>query len=59
MTQLTDDYIHIQMTSNSEWEMKVFSLAEGDYLIGLITTACGPVCIVRFRFMIQIGKSYL
>ncbi|MCK9180125.1 MAG: DUF3256 family protein [Bacteroides sp.] len=50
MTQLTDDYIHIQMTSNSEWEMKVFSLAEGDYLIGLITTACGPVCDSQIQF---------
>lgn len=44
MTQLTDDYIHMQMTLTSEWEMKLFPLTEGDYLIGIVKTSCAPAC---------------
>lgn len=49
MTQLSADYIHIQMTQSTEWEMKLFPYGE-DYLIGVITTACAPVCDSKIQF---------
>lgn len=50
MTQLSDDYIHIQMTLTSEWEMKLFPLSEGDYLISIIKTSCAPACDSQIQF---------
>lgn len=44
MTHLSDDYIHMQMTLTSEWEMKLFPLTEGGYLIGIVKTSCAPAC---------------
>lgn len=49
MTKLSDDYIHIQMTEGSEWEMKLFPYKE-NYIIGIITTACAPICDSRIQF---------
>ncbi|NLZ72717.1 MAG: DUF3256 family protein [Bacteroidales bacterium] len=49
MTKLSDDYIHIQMTENTEWVMKLFPYND-NYIIGVIITACAPVCDSRIRF---------
>ncbi len=49
MTELSDDYIHIQMTESTEWVMKLFPYKD-NYIIGIIITACAPVCDSRIQF---------
>lgn len=50
MTDLTEDYVRIQMTENSVWEMKRFSTADSTNVICVVSTACAPVCDSAVRF---------
>ena len=56
MTHLTPDYIAIDMTARSTWQMKVLPLATADssataqQVICTISTACGTACDSRIRF---------
>jgi hypothetical protein len=49
MTVLSVDYIRIQMTEQSDWQMKVL-LQGKDTLIAVVTTACAPVCDSSIHF---------
>lgn len=44
MTRLTDDFIEVKMSSESTFQMKVLSKADGSPLICTVSTVCGPVC---------------
>ncbi|MCD7900076.1 MAG: DUF3256 family protein [Bacteroides sp.] len=50
MTDLTSDYIRIQMTPQSSWEMKVLSLNDSTKIISTITVVCAPVCDSQVQF---------
>jgi hypothetical protein len=44
MTDLTDDYIRIQLTGHSTWEMKALPAGDSTKVICVVSTVCGPVC---------------
>lgn len=50
MTELSSDYLRIQMTANSTWEMKVLSLNDEEKVICVISTVCAPVCDSNIKF---------
>lgn len=50
MTELSADYLHIQVTPHSSWEMKVLSVNETDNVICTISTVCAPICDSSIEF---------
>ena len=50
MTDLTSDYIRIQMTSRSTWEMKALSVNDSTKIICTVSTTCAPVCDSEVHF---------
>ncbi|KAA6317243.1 hypothetical protein EZS27_032570 [termite gut metagenome] len=50
MTDLTPDYIRIQMTPQSTWQMKLLAANDTTKVICAISTACAPVCDSYIRF---------
>lgn len=44
MTELTPDYIHLQMTPQSSWQMKLLATNDSTKLICTVSTACAPAC---------------
>lgn len=50
MTGLSPDYIRMQMTSQSTWQMKLLSLNDTIKIICTLSTACAPVCDSDIRF---------
>jgi hypothetical protein len=44
MTDLTSDYIRLQVTSQSAWQMKVLALSDTTKVICTVSTACASVC---------------
>lgn len=50
MTALTDDYISMQMSSKSTWQMKLLSLNDSLQVISTISTVCAPACDSDIRF---------
>lgn len=50
MTDLTADYIHLQMSERSEWAMKVLVVNDSTKVICVISTACAPACDSNIRF---------
>lgn len=50
MTDLTADYIRIQLTTESSWEMKVLSLNDTTKIICTVSTVCAPACDSRILF---------
>ncbi|KAA6325777.1 hypothetical protein EZS27_025045 [termite gut metagenome] len=50
MTDLTPDYIRIQMTPQSTWQMKLLAVNDTTKVICAISTACAPVCDSHIRF---------
>ncbi|KAA6317660.1 hypothetical protein EZS27_032219 [termite gut metagenome] len=50
MTDLTSDYIRLQVTSQSAWQMKVLALSDTTKVICTVSTACAPVCDSYIRF---------
>jgi len=50
MTHLTPDYIRIQMSEKSTWEMKLLAVNDSIKVIGIINTACAPVCDSDLQF---------
>lgn len=50
MTDLTADYIRIQMTSRSTWEMKALSINDSTKVICTVSTTCAPVCDSEVHF---------
>lgn len=50
MTDLTEDYARIRMTSRSTWEMKLLPLNDSTKVICVVSTVCAPVCDSDVRF---------
>lgn len=50
MTDLTDDYIRMQLTPETTWQMKVLALNDSTRVICSVSTACGPACDSSIRF---------
>lgn len=44
MTRLSSDYICVQMTPQSSWQMKLLSVNDSTQVICTISTACAPAC---------------
>lgn len=59
MTELTDSYIKIQMSEESNWQMKLLPLQNDSVIICIITTACAPVCDSHIRFFTLEWKELL
>lgn len=50
MTDLTNDYINIQMTEASTWQMKLLPANDSTKVICIVSTACAPACDSNIRF---------
>lgn len=50
MTDLSKDYIRMQMTPLTTWQMKVLALNDSTSVICTIHTACAPACDSSVRF---------
>lgn len=50
MTALTSDYIHIRMTPQSTWEMKLLPLTDSTKVVCAVSTVCAPACDSHIRF---------
>lgn len=50
MTALTPDYIHIRMTPQSTWEMKLLPLTDSTKVVCAVSTVCAPACDSHIRF---------
>lgn len=50
MTVLTDDYISINTSPQSTWQMKLLPLGGNRRLICTVSTVCGSACDSRIRF---------
>ncbi len=50
MTELTADYIRIQTTEQSSWQMKLLPLNDSTKVICVVQTACAPACDSHFKF---------
>ena len=44
MTELAPDYIRIQMTPQSSWQMKLLATNDSTKVICTVSTACAPAC---------------
>ena len=50
MTDLSKDYIRMQMTPQSSWQMKVLALNDTTNVICTVSTTCAPACDSDIRF---------
>lgn len=50
MTHMTKDYIRLQLTPQSDWQMKVLPLSNGGSVLCAVFTSCAPVCDSRVEF---------
>ncbi len=50
MTVLTDDYISINISRQSTWQMKLLPLGNNRRLICTVSTVCGDACDSRISF---------
>ena len=50
MTDLSKDYIRMQMSSQSTRQMKVLALNDSTNVICTVSTACAPACDSSIRF---------
>ena len=50
MTQLGKDYIHMQMSPQTTWQMKLLALNDSTNIICTVSTACAPACDSRLSF---------
>jgi hypothetical protein len=50
MTDLSPDYIRLQLTSHNTWQMKVLAVDSTTKVICTVATACAPVCDSYIRF---------
>ena len=50
MTELTPDYIRVQVTPQSTWQMKLLSVNDSTRLICTVSTVCAPACDSSIRF---------
>ena len=59
MTELSKDYIRMQMSPQTVWQMKVLALNDTTNVICTISTACAPVCDSHIRFYTTDWKPLL
>ncbi len=50
MTDLGKDYIRMQMSAQSTWQMKVLALNDSTNVICTVSTACAPACDSSIHF---------
>ena len=50
MTDLSKDYIRMQMTPQSSWQMKMLALNDTTHVICVVNTVCAPACDSDIRF---------
>lgn len=50
MTVLTDDYMHINVSAKSSWQMKALPMNDSIQVICTISTVCAPACDSYIRF---------
>lgn len=50
MTKLTDDYIAMNFSPQSRWQMKLLALNDSTQIICAVTTVCAPACDSHIRF---------
>ncbi len=50
MTHLTSDYVRLQLTPQSDWQMKVLPMNNGESVLCTVFTSCAPVCDSRVEF---------
>ncbi len=50
MTELGKDYIRMQMSPQTTWQMKVLALNDTTNVICTVSTACAPACDSSIRF---------
>lgn len=50
MTALSSDYISMQVTPQSYWQMKLLATSDTTKLICVVSTACAPACDSSVRF---------
>ena len=57
MTDLSKDYIRMQMSPQTTWQMKLLALNDTTNIICTISTACAPACDSRqFTFILPTGN---
>lgn len=50
MTELGPDYIRMQMSAQSTWQMKLLPVNDSTKVVCVVTTACAPVCDSDIKF---------
>lgn len=50
MTELAPDYIRMQMSPQSSWQMKLLPVNDSTTVICTVSTACAPACDSHIRF---------
>lgn len=50
MTELSPDYIHVNMTPQSSWQMKLLSVNDSTKVVCVVSTVCAPACDSHVKF---------
>lgn len=50
MTELASDYLSVQLTPQSTWEMKLFTVNDSVRVVGILNTVCASACDSRIHF---------
>ena len=50
MTELTPDYIRVQVTPQSAWQVKLLAMNDSTRLICTVSTVCAPACDSHIKF---------
>ena len=64
MTELSPDYIHVKMTPQSSWQMKLLPTNDSTKVICVVATVCAPACDSHVKFYTTdwkelVASSYL
>lgn len=57
MTELAPDYIRIQMTPQSSWQMKLLAVNDSTKIICTVSTVCAPACDSDISFYTSDWKA--
>lgn len=56
LTALTENFLSVDLSDNSNMQIKLFPTADSTYIIAVINTVCGPACDSRIDFYDQNWK---
>ena len=64
MTELAPDYIHVKMTPQSSWQMKLLPVNDSTKVVCVVSTVCAPACDSHVKFYTTdwkelVASSYL